>query len=224
MSKFRRTLLLLACWLVLSLSAGILSGCGGLDLEQRVKDADKIDTPVEKPVAPPPGKSYSLDYGSMTETPTAGWTGSIFFRDQCSSGSVASGIEGRWAPGNAPSPGIPAIQLICRQLRTDGSLGGVTKTPYRDGSNGGSPFSGNCSLANALVGMHGGNGSTIDHLAGRCAPLGGSSNEVIGPWGGAWLDNFNLACPSGYVVTGIVGSYGQTLGRLSLICTAVKPQ
>lgn len=177
-----------------------------------------------KPVAPPPGTSYSLDYGSSTDTPTAGWTGSIFFRDLCSSGSVATGIEGRWAPGNAPSPGIPAIQLICRTLNADGSLGVVTKTPYRDGSNGGSPFSGSCSAANALVGMHGGNGSVIDHIDGRCAAIGGGGGETIGPWGGGGANNFNMDCQSGYVVTGIAGSYGQTMGRLSLICTRLKIQ
>jgi hypothetical protein len=73
-------------------------------------------------------------------------------------------------------------------------------------------------------------GVTLEKLKKQLQRDGGSSGVIVSDRdlfetqskGGGGGSNFNLACPKGYVVTGIRGSAGMYVDRLSLICSKLE--
>jgi hypothetical protein len=153
--------------------------------------------------------------------PTMGGSGGTAFSDSCPVGYVGTGlgaINGTW---------LEQVQLICRKLNLDGTLGDTAYTPARGGGGGGAGFySRSCAdnqiMSGQVLGWDDGDNwvremgalcSTSTHLKNAT----GGYDSTINPLGVNGL-RYATSCPAGYAITGIYGRVSTLVDQLGFKC------
>ncbi len=175
-----------------------------------------VQSPPPPPPPPPPPSppEYALDPNSHIVIPGGGGNGGSPFTLNCPTNHVVAGFLGR------SGSRLDQIQLLCRSLNTDGSLGNSVLTAATGGS-GGTGFSISCTGNKMLVSAFGRTGSRVDNLGANCSNVLGTSNSSIGPVGGSGGTAFLSNCPNNHVITGISGRSGAEIDHINFRCTKI---
>jgi hypothetical protein len=151
-----------------------------------------------------------------SQLPTVGGTGGGAFSDSCPVGYVGTGLNvrsGDW---------VDQVQLICRKLNLDGTLGATATTPARGGSGGG-PSSGSCANNQIMTAQVLGGGTWVREVGAQCSTATrlknatGGFDSTLSPLG---MDGTvsTTACPAGYAITGLYGRAGSWVDQLGFKC------
>ncbi len=118
-----------------------------------------------------PEHTYTLATGASTTLAAQGGTGGTPFSDACAAHEVIIGIEGR------SGSEVDRLSFVCGTVRLTRSGSSFTATvtetstsPSRGGT-GGSAFSYRCPAGRVAVGLYGRDGTRIDQIGLRCAPV-----------------------------------------------------
>jgi len=152
-----------------------------------------------------------------SQLPTVGGTGGGAFSDSCPVGYVGTGLNvhaGDW---------VDQIQLICRKLNLDGTLGATTTTPAR-GTPGGVPYSASCSSNQIMTAQVLGGSTWARQVGAQCSTATrlkaatGGFDSVLSTMGKPGTVS-TTACPAGYAITGLYGRSGSWVDQLGFKCT-----
>ncbi len=163
------------------------------------------------------GKALTVDPTLGTLLPSVGGGGGTAFFDACPIGYVGTGLNIRY--GNW----LDQIQLICRKLNLDGTLGATATTPARGGG-GGVPATGHCANNQIMAGQMFHASTWISRVGTPCATAarlkyatGGDDSWLFMPGNSTGPFSFT-ACPAGQAITGISGRAGSWVDQLGFKC------
>ncbi|RYZ38734.1 MAG: hypothetical protein EOO71_22745 [Myxococcaceae bacterium] len=170
------------------------------------------------PLASPGTQAAPLTVNPSTgaQLPSMGTPGTPF-SDSCPAGSVGTGLNVRG------SDRLEQVQLICRKLNLDGTLGATALTPARGGA-GGTAATGSCASNQIMSGQLLGGEPTLRQVGALCSTATrlknatGGSDSALGPLGLAGPST-TTACPAGHAITGLYGRTGVGAEQLGFKCT-----
>ncbi|MHA7630213.1 hypothetical protein [Corallococcus sp. M7] len=153
---------------------------------------------------------------ASAQLPTVGNAGTPF-SDACPAGYVGTGLNVR------TSNKLDQVQLICRKLNLDGTLGATALTPARGGT-GGTAATGSCAsnqiMSGQVLGIAGDPVSQVGALcstATRLKNAAGGYDSTLSPLGPPGSPS-TTACPAGYAITGLYGRTGVGAEQLGFKC------
>ncbi|WP_224371083.1 hypothetical protein [Hyalangium versicolor] len=197
--------------LTASFLVGGLVGCGP---ELSESSGNPEPSRVETRAAP-----LTVDPEIHTTLSPTGGSGGNEFSDSCPVGYVGTGLSirsGDW---------LDQVQLICRKLNLDGTLGDTAYTPERGGW-GGWPSSGSCPDDQIMTEELLGGDPWARQVGAQCSTAtrlkdatGGfdSTLSPLGREGDLWTE----ACPAGSAITGIYGHAGNWVDQVGFLCSKI---
>lgn len=122
--------------------------------------------------------------------------------------------------------------LECAPMRSDGSIGDEHRLTARTGSPGGRPVAdAYCRDNQAMFGLRGRTGASIDEAAGVCSPIRDIADRhdapradftqvIARPRAGGRQDQ--VVCPPGSVITGFRSMSGEYMDHLWIMCSELR--
>ncbi|MFP2933116.1 hypothetical protein ACLESO_49805 [Pyxidicoccus sp. 3LG] len=194
----------------------VLPACGGEELSGMEPQGDGVEPAAENLAQ----TSSALAVTDATWfLPYRGGYGGGNYDLDCPAGYVATGVFGR------AGKYIDRMGLTCKQLNSDGSLGGTYNTPSVGGGGGGD-FSLGCTDGEAIVGLGGASGGYVDRLGLICAKpmdwLTASNPHYTTQAGGGGGGAFDDRCPAAHVVTSILVNAGGLVDGVRARCNRIN--
>jgi hypothetical protein len=165
-----------------------------------------------------PGYSGSASLvQTIASTDSIGGSGGNPFARGCSPGVYANGIS----PSTNSYYGLLGAQLLCSDTEHPARFAGPLPAGHEVYTD--TPLS--CGVGDVLIGIHGETGApfgyrVVQRIGLVCRSIGGIeayTTDALG--GGLNLDEpFNVNCPFGQAVTGVVGGVGEVVDGIALVC------
>jgi len=175
------------------------------------------------PDDPAPEAELQPGYAIDTTTPLlldsrGGATGDPYALT-CAQDELVVGLHGRF------DATIVALGVICSRMLENGGLASRDERPAIGGS-AGETFSSECSPSDAVIGVRGRAGTTLDRIGVRCARVRswvemGAHGSIEPSFGGTGGVPFTDECPPGYFLQGALGHAAETVNGVQGLCVPI---